>query len=267
MHLKLPRPRVRVRTLAILIAALAVTLWAGLNIWSPTRRLGHLLRPDQPVFVRREAASSLGRDIPSWEVDRAVSLLINALDDPSPRVREYAGVGLAELGPRAGQAASKLITVLNDEDRFVRFSAARTLGFIIDASSANRGGAVAALAVTLEDKDPEVRLAAAEALIKLGEAQKAAGILVAACVGTDPNFRARARTIIRGANDPRPFVATLVGQMRDKDARRRDEAFQTLLLIASPEAVRSALDFALAEDNGEIHQWAAARLKRITANP
>jgi HEAT repeat protein len=113
----------------------------------------------------------------------------------------------------------------------------------------------------------EVRLAAVEALVKLGEAQKAAGILIAACVGTDPNFRARARPIIRGANDPRPFVATLVGQVRDKDARRRDEAFQTLLLIASPEAVRSALDFALAEDDGEIHQWAAARLKRITASP
>jgi HEAT repeats len=111
MHLKLPGPRVRLRTLAILIAAVAVTLWAGLNIWSPTRRLGRLLGADQPVFVRREAASSLGRDIPSWETDRAVSLLINALDDPSPRVREYAGVGLAELGPRAEQAVSKLIAV------------------------------------------------------------------------------------------------------------------------------------------------------------
>ena len=70
MHLKLPGPRVRLRTLAILVAALAVMLWAGLNIWSPTRRLGRLLQADQPVFVRREAASSLGRDIPFWEVDR-----------------------------------------------------------------------------------------------------------------------------------------------------------------------------------------------------
>jgi hypothetical protein len=93
MHWRLPRPRLRLRTLATLIAASAVSLWAGLAIWSPTVRLGRLLRPDQPVFLRREAASSLGRDIPSWETDRAVSLLINALDDPSPRVREYAGVG------------------------------------------------------------------------------------------------------------------------------------------------------------------------------
>jgi HEAT repeat protein len=267
MHVKLPRPRVRLRTLTILIAALAVTLWAGLNIWSPTRRFGRLLRADQPVFVRREAASSLGRDIPSWEVDRAVSLLISALDDPSSRVREYAGVGLAELGPRAEQAASKLIAVLNDEDRFVRFSAARTLGFIIDAGSAKRTEAVAALTVTLEDKDPEVRLAAAETLVKMGEAQKAAKILLAAYTGTDSYLRDRARPIIRGTNDPRPFVAMLVKQMRDKDRRRRDEAFQTLLLIASPEAVRSALNSALADDYPEIHQWAFARIKRLNSNP
>jgi HEAT repeat protein len=257
MSLKLPRPRVRLRTLAILIAALAVTLWAGLNIWSPTRRLGRLLRPDQPVFVRREAASSLGRDIPSWEVNRAVSLLISALDDPSPRVREYAGVGLAELGPRAGQAASKLIAVLNDEDGSVRSSAARTLGSMIDEGLTHRSEAVAALGVTLEDKDPEVRLAAAEALVRLGEAQKAAGILVAACVGKDPYSRARAR----------PIIAMLVEQMRDRGARRRDEAFQTLQLIASPEAVRSALKSSLADEDPEIQEWAAARLKRMIAIP
>src|SRR5262245_25791209 len=120
MRLKLPRPRLSLRALAVLIAVLAVALWAGLNIWSPTRRLGRLLRADQPVFVRREAASSLGRDIPYWEVDQAVRMLIDALHDPSPRVREYAGVGLAELGPRAEQAIPQLITVLNDENRLVR---------------------------------------------------------------------------------------------------------------------------------------------------
>ena len=64
---------------------------------------------DAPLWGVPDSATG---DIPSWEVERAVRLLISALDDPSPRVREYAGVGLAELGPRAGQAASKLIAVL-----------------------------------------------------------------------------------------------------------------------------------------------------------
>ncbi len=92
--------RLSLRTLAVPIAA----LWAGLSIWSPTRCLGRLLQPDQPTLIRHELASSLGHEIPPWEVDRALSLLIKTLDDPSPRVREFAGVGLAELGARALRA-------------------------------------------------------------------------------------------------------------------------------------------------------------------
>ena len=182
-------------------------------------------------------------------------------------MREYAGVGLAELGPCAERAATKLIAVLNDEDRFVRFSAARTLGFIIDAGSAKRNEAVAALALALEDKDPEVRLVAAQTLVEMGEAQKAAGVVVTALVGTDAYFRDRARPIISHAQDPQPFVGRLVELMRDKDGRRRDEAFQTLLRIGSPEAVRSALNSALADDNAEIHEWASAQLKRLSSDP
>jgi len=267
MRLKLPRPRLSLRTLAVLIAVWAVALWAGLSIWSPTRRLGRLLRADQPVFVRREAASSLGRDIPYWEVDQAVNMLIDALHDPSPRVREYAGVGLAELGPRAERAIPQLITALNDEDRFARFSAAATLGFMIDAGSAKRIEAATALTLTLADKDPDVRLAAAETLVKIGETKKAAGILLAACVGTDSHLRNRARSIIRRANDPRPFVALLSMETRGRDGGRREEALQTLLFIASPQAVRSALESALAGEDPEIRRWAAARLKRITPSP
>jgi HEAT repeat protein len=188
MRLKVPGFRLRLRTLAALVAVLAVSLWAGLSIWSPTRRLGRLLMADQPVFVRREAAASLGREIPPWEVDQAVSLLIRALDDPSPRVREYAGVGLAELGPRAQRAIPKLIAVLGDEDRFVRFAAAGTLGLVVAVGSERRGEAVAALARTLDDKDPDVRLSAAGALVKMGEARRAAGVLLAAYGGMAPHL-------------------------------------------------------------------------------
>jgi HEAT repeat protein len=267
MRLKLTRPRLSLRTMTVLIAVAAVTLWAGLNIWSPTRRLGRLLRADQPAYVRREAASSLGRDIPSWEVDQAVRLLIDALDDPSPRVREYAGVGLSELGPRAERAVPKVIAALKDESRGVRFSAANTLGALIDTRSARYIEAVTALSLTLEDEDPDVRLAAAEVLVRIGEPEKAARVILAAYGGTDSNLRVGARRIIRGAKDPRPFVAGLAEGVRDQDGDRREEALQTLLLIASPEAVRSALASALADDNPETRQWAAAYLGRITPSP
>ena len=231
---------------------------------SPTRRLGRLLQADQPVFVRREAASSLGRDIPFWEVDQAVGMLLSALSDPSPRVREYVGVGLAELGPRAERAVPKLITVLNDQDRGVRSTAARTLSFLIGPASANRTEALTALSLTLQDKDPDVRLAATETMVKLGEPQKAAATLFAACRGKDSYFRGRARLIMRAANGARPFVSMLAERMRDQDGPRRDEALQTLLQFASPQTVRSALNSALADDNSAIHDWAAARLEGIT---
>jgi HEAT repeat protein len=222
---------------------------------------------DQPVFVRREAASSLGREIPPWEVDQAVGLLIQSLHDPSPRVREYAGVGLAELGPRADRAIPDVIAVLGDQDRFVRFSAAGTLGFIVGSGSARRGEAVEALTRTLDDKDPDVRLSAAGTLVKMGEAGRAAGVLLAAYGETDSHLRDWSRQIIRGANDSSPFVAMLVPEIRVKDGRRRDEALQTLLQIAPPEAVRSILHSALAEEDPEIRKWAAGRLEQINPGP
>jgi HEAT repeat protein len=190
---------------------------------------------------------------------------LTAGDVRRPSGRHY--VSLAELGPRAGRAIPKLLTVLNDEDRFVRRSAAATLGFIVTARSAERDEAVAALARTLDDKDPNVRLAAAGALVKLGDARKAAGALIAAYGGTESFFRDWARSIMRDASDPRPFVALLAKELRDRDARRRDEVLHTLQMIASPEAVRSILETALAGDDPEIRKWAAARLEQITLGP
>jgi hypothetical protein len=59
----------------------------------------------------------------------------------------------------------------------------------------------------------------------------------------------------------------LVKEVRNPDARRRDMALATLEHIASPEAVRSALNSVLAEENPEIQQWATARLQKITPRP
>jgi HEAT repeat protein len=265
--MRLKVPRLRLRTLTILIAVLAVVLWAGLSIWSPTRRLGRLLTPDQPDFVRREAAASLGHGIPPWEVDQAVSLMIRSLDDPSPRVREGAAAGLYGLGPRAERAIPRLIVLLGDEDRRVRACAARVLSQVVGSSSARRDEIVAALARALDDEDPDVRLSAAESLIELGEAQRTAGVLLAEYRGTIPYFRESARHIIRRANNPAPFVAALAPEIRAGDRRRRDEAIQTLMQIVPPEAVRSLLTSAMAADDPEVREWAAGRLQQIYPGP
>jgi HEAT repeat protein len=111
-----------------------------------------------------------------------------------------------------------------------------------------------------------VRLAAAEALTKIGETQKVAGALAAAFSGPDEHLRNRARGIMTpSGTDARPFIAGLVTEMRDKDERRRMDAFDTLKIIASPEVVRSALGLASEADDPEVRRWAKASLERLDA--
>src|SRR4051812_14161397 len=83
MRWKVPQlqPRFRLTTLAALVALCAVITWAGLFFLSPTRGFIRQMRPDQPAYLRREAAISLGH-VPDWEADQAIDALIGALQDP-----------------------------------------------------------------------------------------------------------------------------------------------------------------------------------------
>jgi HEAT repeat protein len=252
----------------VLIALLAVGLWGGLSLWSPTRRLGRLMRADQPAYIRREAVAALGHEIPSWEVDQAVRMLIGALDDPSPRVRENVGVGLFELGARAAPAIPRLVEVVGtDEDRLVRYSLARTLGMIITAGAPKSDAAVVALVRALDDVDPDVRLGAALSLLNIGETPRAAAVLVQACVDAAPERRQVALWAVRGAGAPHLFSGLLARSLRVRDPARRERAFQTLIELATPEAVRSALRAASDDPDPEVSAWASAQLEVLTEEP
>ena len=263
MRFKRPRLRLGIRGLAIAIAAVAVLLWAGLVFWSPTRRMAAQLRTDQPLYARKEAAASLGRGIPFWEVDRALDLLLNALDDPSPVVREYAGVSLSELGPRSRPAVPKLVGLLTDEHRGVRFSAARCLGFI-GVDPGQKDEVVKALERALNDPEPANRVAVAETLLSLGGSEKAAGVLVAAKLG-DKYPGDWADTIIRKATEQRPFLAALAAEMHGKDRQRREKAYQALIAKAPPETVQLALGSAMADKDDEVRRWAASHYEKPKA--
>ena len=260
--------RIRLRTLIAAIALFAVALWAALSIWSPTRRLSRLVRAGQPTYVRREAASALGHEIPFWEVDQAVHTLIEVCDDPSPRVREYAAVGLAQLGTKADPGILKLMVLLNDEDRFVRYSAAAALGRIVRPQTEQSSKVAEALAPLLEDPDPDVQLTAAEALCRMGRIDEAIGTLVSACASPEKTRRDRARMIMtQPGTDRGPFIACLIPELRQKDQAKRRGAFQTLMLIAGPEEIHSALRGALDSGDPAVRQWAAQELKRIASPP
>ena len=102
MRWALPRLRMRfrLRGLCVLVALVALGMWGGLFFLSPTRRLTRQIQPDQPTYLRREAVGGLGY-VPFWEADQAIDILIEALGDPSPRVRENAlgGLGRTEFVP------------------------------------------------------------------------------------------------------------------------------------------------------------------------
>jgi HEAT repeat protein len=263
-----PRLRFRVRTLVLLVAMIAVGLWGALMWFSPTRRLGRLVRADQPAYIRREAASALGHEIPPWEVGQAVSILLSVCDDPEPRVREYAAAGLAQLGPRAEAAVPRLETLLDDGDRFVRYSAAGALGRIVLRNSPLRSRAVAALVPRLDDPDREVRLSAAESLMMMGADRDAAPALVVALSGPDVPLRHRAESIVRQVGGNSPFLASaLRAALRSKDPSRREGAFQCLLNFGSAEVLRSDLQLLQRSGDEELSRWAGRSLERLGEVP
>jgi hypothetical protein len=137
--------------------------------------LAHLARASDATPGALTRMAEMARRDPEWPVRaRAIELsagiaalvpfVIEAVDDPAPRVREAAlhAISSARLGSgvaRAGRALSE------DAWTFVRVSAADALGSI-PSDPASQATAQSALAAALEDGNPKVRLAVIGALGK-----------------------------------------------------------------------------------------------------
>jgi HEAT repeat protein len=201
--------------------------------------------------------------IPAWEVDRAVDMLIATLDDPSPRVREYTGVGLFQIGPRAGRATPHVFPLLDDESRFVRYSAARVLASIAPPPSPYAEEVFAALEGMLDDPDQGVRRAAAESLVELGANEKAMPIVLDGLVSEDESTSSWARVAISRARNPGPFADRVALELGHNEARRRELSLYILQQIA-PTGVYPALQALLGDDRLEIRQWAAEQIDRLS---
>lgn len=107
--------------------------------------------------------------------DRALSETLKAavegLSDPNVRGRLSAVDLLETMGPDAAPAIPALVARLGDDDRFVRWSAVRTLGRLAPRQAAL---VVPALAASLQNADLDVRLATAAALERYGPEARAA---------------------------------------------------------------------------------------------
>jgi hypothetical protein len=120
------------------------------------------------------------------------------------------------------------------------------------------------LIVLLEDPDREVQLTAAGSLCKLGRTQEAIGTLADVYGGSDEPLRTRARQIMtHPATDHRPFLAWLIPELGSKDVKRREGAFDVLMLIAGPEEIEAGLQSAAGSPDPETGRWASSKLERM----
>src|SRR5262249_54787116 len=160
-----------VRTILVLVAAIAGLLAAWEEFGNPVRRWRKALREDNDSVRRWHALSpGVSGKGPGIDAGAAVLELRAALDDAGVRGRGASCVGLAQLGAAAEPAIPALAAVLqNDRDVTVRAAAAKAMAGILETSRTGqgRGVAVPALVRALNDRSLHVRFEAAIALVRL----------------------------------------------------------------------------------------------------
>jgi HEAT repeat protein len=211
--------------------------------------------------------------------------VVGGLKDPDARNRRAAvdtleaitahvpDRGVAEelgKGP-AAQVARSLIRALSDQDPFVRWASARTLGKMAPLDGVEDGatverGAVAALARALCEEDPDVRLRVAGALEKFGSAAQPAvpALARAASVGDVEARIIAAHAIAVIGGHPEEAVPALAAGLTDPNVRLRRAVAEALSRYgADARAARPALQRALWDTDPEVRRLASDALLSI----
>jgi HEAT repeat protein len=205
--------------------------------------------------------------------------IAGALTDADAQVRMEAMEVLDALGPAAGPAAPAAAQALSDKNRFVRWSAVRTLK---DIGAPAALPAIPMLARLLEDDDVDVDLAAIDALVHLdpngygvpargkpvknAPPRNAVAALAQAVKSRDGEVRVAAIRALAGmGQNARPAVAGLCGALGDTDPRVRHAAAAALgqLGRVADDAVPD-LNLALKDADPNVRRAASDALLRIT---
>jgi HEAT repeat protein len=190
----------------------------------------HALEEHARVESIHEAALKVfGRIGPA--ASAAMPVLVEALEDPSRRVRLAAVQALGRLGPAAGTALPSLVQHLTDGSEPMRKVAAEALGRI-DPAWASRPecqGAIASLAAKLQETGEPGRVAV-EAFVLMGSA--AVPVLVEALSADDRVVReAAATTLGRIGAEARGAIPALLQVKEDSHGWVREAALQALQKI------------------------------------
>jgi len=214
-----------------------------------------------PDFVAEELGTRAGLDpnvVAEIRFKQRVNLLISNLSSPAAEDREAAAKSLGDLGQATVPA---LIKALEDQNSFVRRSAALALGRIGPSARA----AVPTLVRGCKDKEEIVRGAAAKALGEIGlPAESAISALMERLKDENTSVRNRAANSLSKMGAV--AVPTLMEAINDDQALIRRYAVNTLGRIG-PEAVRAvpALIEALKSDDALLGNYAAYALGKIGA--
>jgi HEAT repeat protein len=265
------RPRIHLRTFLVLIALVAL----GLGIWdaflSPYRRWQRAIRDDDDRGRRWEAALRFtSGPVDGLDVDTAVAELIEALDDPSFRVRETTVSALGHYGSKAKVVVPALIRrVETDELSIVRVRAVQSLGEILSAGGGEKRVIVNALIRALENRSRDVRIDAAVVLASHGgEMAMPASIEL---LKSDRLDVQQAALLFLGRSSLRakaavPALIELVKDTAPGDDHYlkrcvRTEAADLLIGLGEPEIARRALDDLSKDENEFVRQAVETALK------
>jgi HEAT repeat protein len=220
------------------------------------------------VLVVAQQGNAGVADLLRRGVTPALDAIAQRLRDPDPVNRRAAVDFLEMLENDAAPAVPALVGALADQDIFVRWAAARTLGRIAPDAGAS---AVPALARLLQDRDLDVRLTAAATLEAYGlVARSAVPALAAAVTEGDPEFRRAVLYTLMSigpdaAGEAVPAVASVLTNL---DPRVRRTAAETLGRFGAEAASAiPALRRALQDEDQEVRQAASDALLDIAPAP
>lgn len=173
------------------------------------------------------SGDSIGDDPLAQGILATVPTLLAGMADPDVRVRRTAVEFLETLEPRAPAVTAALTRALQDKDRSVRWTAARTLGKLKPPDAAT---AVPELSRLLTDPDIDLAKAVAIALEHLGPiAHEATPALLQAAEARDAEMRLAALRALATTAPGAPLVSQrLQVALTDEDARVRQQAAEIL---------------------------------------
>jgi HEAT repeat protein len=125
-----------------------------------------LLRHEGDSEIRWNAARTLAKIGPAAK--EAAPMLVEAMKDPEPLVREHAAEALGCIGPEAKETIPELVKALKDPDAHVRRDAVRSLGQMGPAAKS----AIESIRPLLQDKDEKVRKAARTSLQQIEQSER-----------------------------------------------------------------------------------------------